>query len=254
MCLAILSSPVAYAHDFWIRASDYHPEPEQRVELSLHVGQDFAGELLPRIDAWIVRFDYQDGSGIRPVAGELGDDPAGFIAPLVATTSVVYQSHRQVAALDAGKFHRYLAEEGLEWVIAERKRRGEQDQAVREWFSRYAKAIIQPQGDRGDAWRFDFGMPLELTPLRNPYDGAAEPLPLRLSFRGDPLPDVQVVAYSEDKDAPRLSARTDAEGRVRLAIPQRGLWLIKAVHMVRAPEGVPTHQWESFWASLTLAR
>jgi len=243
---------VVHAHDFWVRASDYHPVADQRIELSLHVGQDFAGEVLPRIDAWIVRFDYQDGFGVRAVPGELGDDPAGYIEPVRATTSVAFQGHRQVAELDADKFHRYLNEEGLEWVIEERKRRGEQDQAVREWYSRHAKAIVRPRGDRGDAWGFDFGMPLELTPLRNPYQNYAEPLPVRLRYHGGPLPGVLVVAYSEDEDAPKLSARTDVQGLVQLPIPKHGLWLIKAVHMVRAPEGVPTHQWESLWASLTL--
>lgn len=245
---------MANAHDFWVRASDYHPEPDQEVAFSLHVGQDFAGEVLPRIDAWIVRFDYQDGSGVRTVPGELGDDPAGHIESVGTTTSVAYQGHREVAKLNADKFLGYLAEEGLEWVIAERKRRGEQGRDVREWYSRYAKAIVRPRGDRGDAWGFDFGMPLELTPVRDPFDEAAGPLPVRLRFHGEPLPDVLVIAYSEDSDAPRLQARTDAQGIVELPIPDRGLWLIKAVHMVRAPEGVPTHQWESFWASLTLQR
>jgi len=61
-CAYLLARP-ALAHDFWIQASDFRPPPGARVALSLHVGQDFGGEVLPRIDEWIVRFDYHDAGG-----------------------------------------------------------------------------------------------------------------------------------------------------------------------------------------------
>jgi uncharacterized GH25 family protein len=45
----------------------------------------------------------------------------------------------------------------------------------------------------------------------------------------------------------KLSARTDAEGRVRFRLPQGGMWLVKSVHMIPGAKA----DWESYWASLT---
>lgn len=47
-----------------------------------------------------------------------------------------------------------------------------------------------------------------------------------------------------------VSARTDAEGRVRLAIGEADEWRISAVHMVRDGES-EDFEWRSWWASVT---
>lgn len=224
------------------------------VELRLHVGQDFGGEVIPRIDQWIARFDYRDNTGPHVVPGRLGDDPAGRLEKISATTSVIYQGQRKVANLGPEKFNSYLEQEGLERVLAARRLRGELDLGVREWYSRYAKTIIQPRGADGDAWGFRFGMPLELVPLRNPGALKDDILPVRLVYRGQPLGDVLVVAYSREHPERKLQVRTDREGIATLSLAGRGPWLVKAVHMVRAPGDATDHEWESFWASLTFER
>ena len=48
----------------------------------------------------------------------------------------------------------------------------------------------------------------------------------------------------------KVSARSDSDGRVRLRLSGAGMWLIKAVHMVPAPQGSGA-DWSSDWASLT---
>ncbi|BAN69421.1 hypothetical protein EBS_1536 [endosymbiont of unidentified scaly snail isolate Monju] len=125
-CLLLTYLPAwsARAHDFWLQPSDFTPKAGARVGLSLHVGQDFGGEVLPRIDEWIRRFEYHDVSGLHPVPGELGDDPAGYLPAVRSTTLVAYEGERNGVKLEAPKFHAYLRDEGLEWVIAERARRG----------------------------------------------------------------------------------------------------------------------------------
>ena len=66
-----------------------------------------------------------------------------------------------------------------------------------------------------------------------------------------PLEGVLVIAFTNDRPETKLEARTDASGRVRLELPHSGIWLIKAVHMIRAPPSTTEADWESFWASLT---
>jgi len=224
------------------------------VKLRLHIGQDFGGEVIPRIDHWIARFDYRDDNGLGVVPGRLGDDPAGRLEKISATTSVIYQGQRKVANLGPDKFNTYLGEEGLERILEARRERGELDRGVREWYSRYAKTIIQPRDAGGNAWSFRFGMPLELVPLRNPAALEDDVLPVRVVYRGQPLEDVLVVAYSRKDPERKLRVRTGTDGIAELPLAGEGPWLIKAVHMIRAPEGAEDHDWESFWASLTFER
>jgi uncharacterized GH25 family protein len=59
-----------------------------------------------------------------------------------------------------------------------------------------------------------------------------------------------VVAINKEDPSAKMTARTDANGRVRLNLPRSGMWMIKAVHMVSAPPDSGA-DWESIWASLT---
>ena len=95
------------------------------------------------------------------------------------------------------------------------------------------------------------GFTLELVAERNPYVLAAgDELPVRLTYRQRPLANALVIAINRHDPAAKLSARSDQDGRVRFRLPEGGMWLIKAVHMVPAPAGTKA-QWASFWASLT---
>ena len=57
-------------------------------------------------------------------------------------------------------------------------------------------------------------------------------------------------AFSKADPADKIRVRTDKDGRVAVALPKGGVWLVKAVHMVPMARFV-RGDWESFWASLT---
>ena len=95
------------------------------------------------------------------------------------------------------------------------------------------------------------GLPLELVAERNPYAlGPREELPVRLLYQNQPLAGALVVAVNRLNPGQILKARSDAEGRVKFVLPVSGLWLIKAVHMIPAPDQTKA-DWASVWASLT---
>jgi uncharacterized GH25 family protein len=239
------------AHDMWIEPTTFTPKPGDIVGARLRVGQDFIGDPLRRDDALIDQFVVHAAAGRKPLIGRPGTDPAGLLRIDTPGLMVMgYRSHPSTVEQKAEKFNQYLKEEGLETIAALRARRGETS-GVRELFSRCAKSLVlsgavdPAEGDRA------LGFTLELVAEKNPYTmGAGQDLPVRLTYESRPLADALVVAINRSNPAERLSARSDANGRVHFRLPQGGQWLIKAVHMIPAKADAQA-DWESFWASLT---
>ena len=225
-------------HDMWIEPATFWPAAGQPVGVKLRVGQEMLGDPIPRSARLIREFIVVDAAGRRTVMGREGSDPAGYVRGGEAV--IGYWSHPSVVELEADKFNLYLKEEGLESVLAERARRKQSDLKVREQFSRCAKSLMAGAGDQV------LGFPLELLAERNPHTLSGAELPLRLTYESKPLAGALVVAMNRQRPAEKVMARTDKDGRVRLALRGDGVWLVKAVHMTPAGE-----EWASYWASLT---
>jgi uncharacterized GH25 family protein len=163
---------------------------------------------------------------------------------------VGYNSNPSPVVLPAAKFNQYLKEEGLESIAEIRVRRNQTGSDAREVFSRCAKSLVS-SGTPTDGEDQALGFPLELVALKNPYAlHTGELLPVRLTYEGRPLSGALVVAMNRLNPAAKLSARTDNNGRVAFKLPESGMWLVKAVHMIPAAAGTNA-DWASFWASLT---
>jgi uncharacterized GH25 family protein len=247
------AASAARAHDFWIEPSRFHPDPGSTVAVGLRVGQDFRGEPVPRNPALIRRFALVSQGGEAPIDGLPGSDPAGEIAAMPAGLSwIVYRSGASPVTLEAEKFEKYLAEEGLEAVSQARRARSEQDKPGREIFSRSVKAMILSGDPKSGSKGFDrpLGLTLELVLRKDPSRAVPGDLPLRLLSEGKPLGGALVVAMNQAAPDRKEKGRTDARGDVTLRFPQKGVWLVKAVHMTPAPPGQGA-DWESVWTSLT---
>lgn len=246
--VALLAAAALSAHDFWIEPSTFTPAPNQVVSVRLLVGQRFRGEPIPRTSALIERFVVVTPAGELPVPGREGGDPAGLVRASAPGLAIVgYASRNSSVSLEAGKFEKYLAEEGLERVSAERRRRGETEKPAREDFARCAKALLSVGG--ADGADRAIGLALELVAEKSPYALSGAALPVRLLYLGKPLSGALVTAFPYDAPETAQSARTDASGRATLDISRRGQWLIKAVHMI--PSATRDADWQSLWASLT---
>jgi uncharacterized GH25 family protein len=243
-----LAAAALSAHDFWIEPSTFTPAPNQVVSVRLLVGQKFRGEPIPRTASLVEKFALFTGGGESPVPGREGGDPAGIVRVGPPGLAILgYASRNSSVSLEAGKFEKYLAEEGLERVSAERRRRGETDRPARENYARCAKALLSVGG--ADGADRALGFALELVAEKSPYAPSVGALPVRLLYLGKPLSGALVTAFPYDAPEAAQSARTDASGRATLDISRRGQWLIKAVHMI--PSATPDADWQSLWASLT---
>jgi uncharacterized GH25 family protein len=253
--LVLVCTP-ARAHDFWIEPTNFAPEPAQVIGLRLRVGENLNGEPVALMPGSVKLFELSDAQQRRPVWVRGGADPAGAVRIVRSGLQIVaYTNDPNRVELAADKFNAYLAAEGLEHILVLRQSRHQSDAVARELYVRCAKSLLAAgpttaaQGDRA------LGLPLELVAERNPYaSDASQDMPLRLTYRQQPLAGALVVALNSLQASVKLSARTDRDGRVRLRLPpSRGLWLIKAVHMVEAPANAEDAQWFSYWASLTFA-
>ena len=240
------------AHDMWIEPTSFLPNAGSIVGLRLRVGQDFLGDPIPRDPELIEQFIGVDSTGRKPIYGRDGADPAGLVRQTEPGLFIVgYQSRPKSITLPATTFNQYLNEEGLDAISELRTRRNETNKEAKEIFARCAKSLVrygtpaETQSDRV------LGFTLELVAEKNPYTvHAGQDLPVSLTYDGHPLPNAQVVAMNRANPAAKITARTDKNGRVTFRLPQDGVWLIKAVHMVQAPAGTNA-EWASFWASLT---
>jgi uncharacterized GH25 family protein len=240
------------AHDFWIEPASFQPQAGQVVGLALKVGQDFRGDPVPRNPELIEKFVMVSRAGEKPVEGVTGRDPAGIVRIADPGWLVVgYRSKPSSIELPADEFEHYLKEEGLERIIAARAAKGDSRTPSKEIYSRCAKSLLDANGAGAGGYDRALGMRLELVPEKSPKEvGGGRSMPLRLLFEGKPLAGALVSAINRENPEKRVSARSDASGRVTFDLTPAGVWLVKAVHMAPAPPSSAA-DWESLWASLT---
>ncbi|MEO8432152.1 MAG: DUF4198 domain-containing protein [Acidobacteriota bacterium] len=249
---ALLSASLLPAHDFWIEPSTFRPAAGEEFTVSLRVGEHYQGEPVPRDDRRILKFFLVSALGESPIPGLPGSDPAGFArADAPGLIVVGYRSGRSPVSLEADEFEKYLADEGLDAVLAARARRGEKGKPGREVFSRSVKSIVIAPGGKGPEFDRRLGLTLELVLETSPAAWRADrPMRFRLLYEGKPLGAALVKAISRSQPDKTLTARTARNGTASMALPGKGVWLVEAVHMIPAPKDADA-DWESIWSSVT---
>ena len=256
----LIGPSAAWAHEFWLMPQSFSVASQQDFLLELRVGAGWPGESLGRNPAYIERFGLIDAAGERPVGGQAGGDPAGVVtAKKPGAAWSVFRSKHSALTLDAAKFESYLRDEGLESIIDARRLSGTSDAPGREMYSRCAKSLLQvgqATATPSAVLKRNTGLTLELIPQTDPQQlrgGGA--FTLQLLYLNKPLRGALVKALPQSlvnaTATAQITARTDAQGRVSLPLSQGGVWLINAVHMVKAPANFDA-DWESVWSSLTL--
>lgn len=250
-CLAIGTGSLA-AHDLWIEPTAFSSDLGRVVGVKLRVGDHFRGDPVPRSEESIEQFVVADSTGRRQIVGRDGSDPAGLFRVTAPGLLVVgYRSRPNAITVPAEKFTQYLKEEGLDHILALRARLNQSNADVREIFSRSVKSLVLSGPSAAGQTDRALGFTLELVAEGNASESkAGAELPVRLIYEGQPLAGALVVAMNQRDPWKRLGARSDRDGRVRFTLPMDGVWMIKAVHMVRAPAESGA-EWASYWASLT---
>jgi len=250
--LACAAVAPAGAHDFWISPSAFRPKVGGLIGIRLLVGQEMIGDPVPREPEAIKQFVVVNGPVGKSVPGRDGGDPAGIIrADAPGLLIVGYQSVPRPIELLPDKFDQYLGEEGLDEIKVLLAGRATKSGTAREMFSRCAKTLLlSGEGSERDRDRA-LGLTFEIVAEQNPYLSAAgRELSFALAYESKPRAGALVIATNQRDPSKKLSARSDAQGRVTFKFPVGGVWLVKAVHMIAARPGTNA-DWESYWASLT---
>ncbi len=243
---------VASAHDFWIEPATFRPTLGSVLNVALRVGEHFEGEPVKRSAEKMAEFTLHRGAETTPIGGAEGDDPAGAVKIERPGVQVIgYRSNHSSIELSAADFEAYLKEDGLEPIIAQRAKRGESDKSAKEIYSRCAKAVVAAGPAKEGAHDRVLGYTLEIVPLKNPYAlQPGEELAVRLIFEGKFLPGAKIVAMNKTDAKNPLTATTADDGTARFKLTKPGMWMIKSVQMIPAPQDSGAN-WESFWATLT---
>jgi hypothetical protein len=168
--LVIAAAP-ASAHDFWLYPKTHVPEKPGTVEIRIFLGMMHDVSEMERRPAHFKRFEAHGAAGVIDTQGRAGAKPGGFLdLPANDIYTLIYESRHGYIRLDAEKFTRYLADEGLPQILSERLRRGETDKPGDEGFARYVKALIKV-GDADTGYDRRIGMQSELVALTNPFVG-----------------------------------------------------------------------------------
>jgi len=248
--IPILYSAALFAHDLYLMPQKFRANVGETILLSAHTGDSFLNS----------------EHGVDPA--RLTSAPAmpeGSWRILGKATHATVKLERagsqyfaiwtkpKALSMEAAKFEEYLKEEGLLAALELRARKNEQAKMSREMYAKYAKTFVvagEPTGNFREA----LGLKIEFVPLADPAAlKAGDSLPLQVLYDGKPLADVQVeMALSVNaklKSKHAIVGRTDAEGKIVVAIPEAGRIRLHCVQMERVAG--PAHEWESFWASLT---
>lgn len=252
MPVLFLLPAAAWSHAFWMVPFGPFVEPGARVALDLRIGPRWPGESTPRLPGLVRTFRVIDAQGIRDVAGRSGGTPAGhFDARSAGAAVVAMETNSSSIKLVGAQFQAYLREEHLDAALSQRAALGLSDADAREDFSRAAKTLVIVGGDSRGFDRI-VGHPIELVPVTDPATyRPGQSFGIRLLREGRPAPDVRIAALPQLTPQSVLEVKTGVDGIAQFTLPSAGQWTFYAVQI--EPAARLSADWQSTWASLTLA-
>lgn len=168
----------------------------------------------------------------------------------VGTQMVTLESNNAYIELEPEKFDSYLKEDGLDYILEERRKLGEENKTSRELYRRYAKLLVQVGDRTDDTYKKSAGLRLEVVPLQNPYDlKPGDYLDCKVYYEGKPAPHTLVKVWSHVGNRVFLQhIYTENDGGIRFPLSSGGAWMVSTVKMVRAQSDKA--EWQSMWSSL----
>jgi len=279
VAVILLVAAQAGAHTLFFKPDSFFLTTGQDVMMPLINGTFVTSEnrIPPNrmLDATIVA---PDGSDI-----EIADDQWSFSGNVTNLSNRFEQEGNYVigvgtrpmmARVAPENFNFYLRYEGLEDDAKEREAFAETDIGAAERYQKFSKTILQVGNTQSENYDTEFGYPVEIVPLQNPYElEVGDTFRARILKDGAPLINEFVYAtheghydLSDDGIYDELvRVRSDENGEIDFVLQESGRWYIRFIHLTRMGDqehwysGILVYlgaeeqriPYESFWATLT---
>lgn len=236
---ALLTAPVAGAHELWVQTG--HTHGGEVLEAEIGYGHNFHPVTIP---AERVHF-FREGMSLVTDEGTqklVQDKEKNY---LYRTAAPVKEGSYLVTATYQPTF--WSKNAAGEW--AQKNLQGMPDAVYCEQTQMFGKNVLNVGHDsfgKGLVAR-PLGHTLEIVPLDNPSaHRVGEAIPMQILFGGEPLADATVTATFEGFDtsykevghaaeAQAFSKQTDAQGKVDILPLRQGLWKVKVIHKTDYP-------------------
>ncbi len=244
---------IAQAHEFWLQPQKYFYAVGEKAVISFKVGENFMGESWDLKRHRIERLELIGGSrttDLKTNVKEGDKDNLEIELKENGTHLIVMQSNAAFIELEADKFNSYLIEDGLDNVYDIRKNTNTLNKPSKEFYSRYAKLLLQVGDVKDDAYKKVIGLPIEIIPDRNPYDlQKGDLIRFKIMWQGKPCFGAKVSVWNRfDNRTTIQNIYTEQDGTMETHISNPGAWMVSVVRMI--PSTKEGADWESYWGSL----
>ena len=253
--LLISTALLCGAHEFWLLPRQFYAAVGETVLVEIMVGENFTGERSEGKKNRIVQYVHLANGIKEDLASGLTNDHYG-LAPVKLSTPgthlIAFANTPKFLGMRADSFLLYLKEDGLTNVIQARERQGDTQKRSRELYRRCVKTLIQVGGKHDSTFAVPTGMPLEISPVQNPYGlKPGQTAAFRVLFEQKPLSDALVRYWCRTTtgDLHQEQQRADGSGLVRFRL-KAGSNMVSLVRMVPYADTAQA-DWISYWGSLT---
>ncbi len=255
LTIALLSA-TSMAHEYWFEPASFFTKLDEKIDLKLFLGEGLkVEEEMPFKAAKTDSFRHYYG-GSRLDAKNSVDESMPFYSFTPESEGnhlFAMERNWSYITLEPDKFDAYLKEDGMEYILEERRKLGESQKPARERYSRFIKTLLQIGDKRDNVFKKKTGLKLEITPLENPYSKkVGDSLTFKVEFDGRPLAGRTV--FADNRDGETISKQklvTDAKGKVKVKLDRHGVWLVRLVFMQRCKTDCDEAEWESFWGAFS---
>lgn len=249
----VLMAAVAESHEFWLQPQKFKYRVGEELFLHFMVGDHFEGEVWDLQKHKIEKLEIHhlaQFSDLRTAVTPTQKEKLKHKLTEAGTHLVVLQSDASFMESDAQKFNDYLKEDGLENVVALRKKTGTENASAKESYTRFAKLLVQVGDTPDDTFKKKVGLRIEIIPQQNPYAlKTGDYLQCLVLFDGMPAKNQLTKVWNKVGNTAILqNMYTENDGMVKFPISSKGPWMISAVTMI--PSQKAGADWQSFWGSL----
>lgn len=252
IAIAILAI-IVQAHEFWLQPMKFRYKAGEEIKIDLMVGEGFDGDFWDLKKHKVEKLALHRINGVRDLTKEVKPTEGNnltYKADLGGTYLFTLTSNDAYIELEGKEFNAYLEEDGLDYILEERKKSNTLAEKSTEFYTRFAKLLVQ-SGERTDnTFKKVVGLRYEILPEQNPYAlKVGDYLQCKVLFEGKPAAYAMVKVWNRVNDNTFLqNLYTEKDGTVRFPINAAGSWMVSSVHMIHAEK--PGAAYHSLWASL----